>query len=127
MHKLFLPLVFTLAGLAACSSKPIHVDESFDSDTPNQKVFEAPLAQVCEGTRLAMLSQGDVINLSRPHQMKAGKDFQPQNNVHVTMELNVVCALTRAGSTLFMTARESRYDLQTSMQSTSVSLPVWDH
>jgi hypothetical protein len=115
--------VGALAGLAACASEPMHEKEGFDPNTPFQYRIPAELDRACEAARLALLSQGYAAEEVRPHQLKATKAFQPDDESHVMIEFNVVCAATRKGTTVYANALEKRYELKKDTTAAGISVP----
>lgn len=111
-------------GLMGCGTNPVHEVETFASDPPYQRRIPALLDKACEGARLALLSQGYAVDDSKPRYLKGGKSFQPDEDVHVTLEFQVVCVSTRGGTTLYANAVESRYDLKKSRQAAGINIPT---
>ena len=126
MDKLqrFIIVGFIVASLAACGATPVHEEETFSTDSPYKRVFTSQLDKACEGARLALLSQGYAVDDTRPNHLTGSKAFQPDEDVHVTLEFLVVCTTSRAGTTLYANAVESRYDLKKTRQTAGVSIPT---
>src|SRR5690348_9278436 len=82
------------AGLAACSAmrSPVPLPESFESAATFSRTYAATEVQTCEAARRTLLSQGYVIGLAAPEQVRARKSFQPMPDTHVEVEFTVVCA-----------------------------------
>jgi len=110
-------------SLAGCGSTPVYEGETFNVDSPYQRQIPTELEQGCEGARLALLSQGYAVDDTRPHHLSGTKAFQPDGDEHVILEIHVTCALTRQGTTLYVNAVESRYELKTTQKTTGFSLP----
>lgn len=110
-------------GLTACGSAPVYEDETFNADTPYQRSISIDLDRACDGARLALLSQGYAVDDTRPHYLKGNKAFQPDDDVHATIEFYVVCAKSRTGTTLYANAVESRYDLKKTRNAAGFSVP----
>ena len=115
---------FIVAALTACGTTPVHEEETFSPDSPYHRTIPAQLDKACEGARLALLSQGYAIDDTRPHHLTGSKAFQSDEDEHVTLEFHVVCAMSRAGTTLYANAVESRYDLKKTRQTAGVSIPT---
>ncbi len=115
--------VWLILGLAACSSGPVYERETFDANSPFQRHLPISLDPACEGARLALLSQGYAIDDTRAHHLKGTKSFQPDEDEHVTIEFDVVCAMTRGETTLYANAVETRYDIKKSKQAAGISIP----
>ncbi|MFD2270521.1 DUF2242 domain-containing protein [Undibacterium arcticum] len=73
----------------------------------------------CEAARRALLSQGYVIAESKPAFLRGRKKFQPDHEVHLEIEVSVVCASNSAGSnstTVFANAVQDSYSLKKKQQ-----------
>ena len=108
--------------LAACGSKPIHEQESFDPKAPYQYHIPTDPGQACSAANLALLSQGYSTEHPAENQIKASKSFQPEDDRHVLIDFNVTCSLTRTGTVLFANAQESRFALKKNSQSAGISI-----
>ncbi|MFC6518873.1 DUF2242 domain-containing protein [Undibacterium arcticum] len=79
----------------------------------------------CEAARRALLSQGYVIAESKPAFLRGRKKFQPDHEVHLEIEVSVVCASNSAGSnstTVFANAVQDSYSLKKSSNSASIGV-----
>ncbi|MEJ8855069.1 DUF2242 domain-containing protein [Variovorax robiniae] len=124
----------TLAGCTTFSAKRTSYDtEEFDSTTTHTRTFPTTTAQTCEAARRALLSQGYLITAANADLVTGRKNFQPANEVHLEVEVRVVCAKeAQAGkgkpkreSTLaFVTALQDRYSLKKTNNSASVGVGV---
>ena len=124
MGKLHRSLLIGMAlGLTACGVSPVYEDEAFNTETPYQRSVPTELDKACDGARLALLSQGYTVDDTRPHYLKGSKAFQPDDDVHALLEFNVVCAMSRTGTTLYANAVESRYDLKKTRNAAGFSVP----
>jgi len=115
------------AGLAACGAlqAPVPVQESFESASTFTRTYAATDVQTCEAARRTLLSQGYVIGLAAPEQVRARKSFQPVPETHVEVEFNVVCAKDGyAGkrTIAFVNAVQERYALKKSNSSASLGV-----
>lgn len=84
----------SLALLAACATGGTSVlgpQESFSSVATYSRLFDATPAQTCEAARRALLSQGYIIETSRPDLIEGKKNFQPNGDTHLQMLIRVVC------------------------------------
>ena len=113
--------------LAGCAThlKPITQQEEFDSTGKYSRMFDASPADTCEAARRALLSQGYVISHAAKELVQGQKNFQPENEIHVQMDIRVVCASESRDGKLslgFVTALQDRYALKKS--NTSASLGV---
>jgi hypothetical protein len=81
----------------------------------------------CEAARRALLSQGYVIPESTPAFLPGRKKFQLDHEVHLEIEVSVVCASNSAGSnstTVFANAVQKRYSLKKNSSATSIGVPA---
>ncbi|HUP08472.1 MAG TPA: DUF2242 domain-containing protein [Caldimonas sp.] len=126
--RAFVPAaIATAAALAACGSlqAPVPVQESFESATTFTRTYAATDVQTCEAARRTLLSQGYVISMAAPEQVRARKSFQPVPETHVEVEFNVVC--TKDGyagkrTIAFVNAVQERYALKKSNSSASLGV-----
>jgi len=123
------PASAACAALAACSSlqsqPAFPVQESFESASTFTRTYAATDVQTCEAARRSLLSQGYVIGLAAPEQVRARKSFQPQAETHVEVEINVACAKEGyAGkrTIAFVSAVQERYALKKSNNSASLGV-----
>ncbi|WP_225785520.1 DUF2242 domain-containing protein [Xenophilus sp. Marseille-Q4582] len=102
-----------------------YATESFDSTTTHTRSFAATEAQTCEAARRALLSQGYFVSRPGEDQVAGRKQFQPAGDVHLEMEVRVVCARDERGgqgSLAFATAVQDRYELKKASSSASVGV-----
>lgn len=109
--------------VAGCGSLDVYREESFKEDSPYKQNYPVSAAKACSGAQLAILSQGYKISLSDNSVIYAQKDFQPDDDINVTIELNVVCKDYLSGAIVFANAIQTKYELKKSRQSTSVGIP----
>jgi hypothetical protein len=119
--------VGSAAVLVACStqSRADKPQEAFASTQTYTRTFDAPAAQTCEASRRALLSQGYVVNTARADLVEGRKNFQPQPESHMQMEVRVVCAPESEGgnrSMIFVTALQDSYALKKSNNSASLGV-----
>ncbi|MBU2410575.1 MAG: DUF2242 domain-containing protein, partial [Gammaproteobacteria bacterium] len=103
--------------------------EEFDSTTTHTRIYSATQAQTCEAARRALLSQGYLVTAANNDLVAGRKSFQPTSEVHVEMELRVVCAREDEGSrgalrrtVAFASALQDRYSLKKTNNSASVGV-----
>ena len=113
--------------LSACGtgSRVKFEAEAFGSTTTHSRSYGAPIAYTCEAARRALLSQGYVVNVADADRVKGRKNFQPDAEVHVEIEFNVVCAPDGMGgkkTIAFVNALQDRYALKKSNNSASVGV-----
>jgi len=117
------------ATLAGCGNmvppKPLPQQEHFNSNDTFSRMFDATPKQTCESARRALLSQGYLIATSNVDLVQGTKNFQPDTDTHVQIEIRVVCtAETRDGKVTlgFVTALQDRYALKKSNNSASLGV-----
>src|SRR5580692_6541065 len=103
-----------LAVLSACSSpKPLYQNEQFDAKaSPFARNFDVGAASTCQAARRALLSQGYMTTSTRFDLVDGTKNFQPDNDSHVTIEFHVVCTSDdpeSPNSTAYVSAVQDRY------------------
>ena len=117
-----------LAGLSAGCSSPrvlLETQETFDSGGAYSRTYDTPETQTCEAARRALLSQGYVIGVATPEQVRGRKSFQPGPEMHAEVEVTVVCA--REGddgrrTAAFVNAVQDSYTLRKSNNSASLGV-----
>jgi len=118
------PFAFSAALLiAGCGGVDVYREETFRADSPFKQNYPIPAAKACAAAQLAILSQGYKISLSDNSVIYAQKDFQPDDEINVIIELNVVCKEYQSGSIVFANAVQTKYELKKSRQSTSLGIP----
>ena len=127
--RTYLCCLLTPLVLVACTSamKPIAQQEQFDSSGKYSRMFDATPADTCEAARRALLSQGYVISTAAKELVQGQKNFQPENEIHVQMDIRVVCASESRDGKLslgFVTALQDRYALKKSNTSASLGVGV---
>jgi hypothetical protein len=128
LSPLSLALVLSTALLAGCATPkapPVSRYENFDSSSTHARPYDATEAQACEAARRALLSQGYMVGTAKNDFVSGRKSFQPEREMHVEIDLRIVCA--REGdegktAIVFVSAVEDRYALK--KNSTSASLGV---
>jgi len=118
------PFILSTALLVVgCGGTNVYREETFTADSPFKQSYPIPAAKACAAAQLAILSQGYKISLNDNSVIYAQKDFQPDDDINVTIELNVVCKEYLAGSIVFANAVQTKYELKKSRQSTSLGIP----
>jgi len=124
------PLVaVAVVALSACSSpKPKFRDDQLLSSAPNQfsRSFSFASADACEASRRALLSQGYMTTMTRNDTVDATKNFQPDSDSHIAVEVHVVCTDGDASNTsmVYVNAVQNGYALKKSDTSASVGLSI---
>lgn len=116
-------------SVVACAGTPpiLPLQERFGSSETHSRLFDATPVQTCEAGRRALLSQGYVINTTRPDLIEGRKDFQPDLESHMQIEIRFVCAADSADGQLslgFVTALQDRYALKKRNNSASLGVGV---
>ena len=119
-------IAVTLAGCAS-SSKPsrVYEQEAFATQSAFSREFVASPADTCSAARRALLSQGYIVQAGASEQLNATKRFQPEGDVHVQIEFNVVCSPTARGqptAVAFVSAVQDRYTVKKTSASASVGV-----
>lgn len=125
-----IPFAALLAAalLASCAStppksSPMFIDESFDADSIYSRAFEVTPAVACEAARRALLGQGYVVTRASGETVEATKNFQPEAESHVQLDIRVSCVVHGTYQALvFVSAVQERYGLKKSPTSASVGV-----
>ena len=126
-------LILLLAGLSACSSprlphmgnrtEPVYSRETFAADEKHSRLFDAPVAEVCESARRSLLSQGYVISRAETRLVQGAKRFQPEGEVHVEISFHIVCAAEgERTATMFVSAQQDKYILKKNPNAASIGV-----
>jgi len=118
-------LVFSATLLAACGTPSVHQNEKFAQQSPYFRSYAQNESVACEAARRSLLSQGYRIDISMDLNLKAHKDFQPDEDVNVVIDFDVTCIAKPDGSgtTVFVNAEESTYNLKKTSGAASLSVP----
>ena len=124
-----LSLALILAtSLASCGAKrvkeePAPLGETFGAEDTYSRTYTVPPATACEATRRALLGQGYVIGKRAPEAVEAGKNFQPEANVHTQLKVLATCVpQSEGGSIVFINAVQDLYALKSQSNSASVGV-----
>ena len=123
------PILFVSALVCGCSSiKDVaNKQEEFGSTSVFARSVPGMEKTACEAARRALLSQGYVISEWNDATVKGRRKFQPNGEIHVEIEFNVVCAPNSKGSnssTIFANAVRDRYSLKKNSSNASVGVGV---
>jgi hypothetical protein len=127
---LLTPLVaVAVVALSACSStKPKFTDDQLLSSAPNQfsRNFSYASSEACEASRRALLSQGYMTTMTKNDTVDATKNFQPESDSHIVVEVHVVCTDADAAnaSVVYVNAVQNGYALKKTDTSASVGLSI---
>ncbi|GGX24679.1 hypothetical protein GCM10011282_33360 [Undibacterium macrobrachii] len=126
-NLVILSSVLCLLSLVGCSTPKktvLHKDEFGTADMFTNAVPGSE-KQACEASRRALLSQGYIINGANDNNVKGRRKFQSDDETHVEIEFNVVCAPNSKGSnstTIFANAVRDRYSLKKNINSASLGV-----
>lgn len=118
----------SLSGLLTACVSPVKSypsQEDFNSTATYSRLFDAPAAQTCEAARRALLSQGYIVGTAREDLVEGRKNFQPEPEAHLQMEIRVVCAPDSPDGKVslgFVTALQDVYSLKKSKNSASLGV-----
>ena len=113
--------------LAACSTVSNPKDDSyrlehFAPDSPFEQSFEVSPSAACEAGRRALLSQGYLIEESKPDAVRARKFFQPDRSTQVQLTFSLFCLSEGDGSAVYANVRQMREELKAGSASTALSV-----
>ncbi len=123
--------VVTLMAGCGAPARVFPSQEKFGSANTYSRLFDASAAQTCEAARRALLSQGYIINTASSELVEGRKNFQPDAEAHLRMEIRVVCATDGLAvadaadgkvSLAFVTALQDQYALKKSNNSASLGV-----
>lgn len=110
-------------ALAGCATPPpVYHAESFTSESPFERFFEARPAVACEAGQRALLSQGYQVDSSQKHTIRGSKFFQPEKNHHMELSISLVCLPAGSGAVMYANARQTRYELKSGASSAGISV-----
>lgn len=128
---LTLPLLLA-ALLTGCGALPssdkagkVYLRERFAAEETFSRLFDANVDDTCEAARRALLSQGYVISKAGNGQVQGSKRFQPEGEVHVEIDFNVVCVgegPKQQVTTAYVSAQQDRYALKKNPQAASLGV-----
>lgn len=125
-HRItLLLLIFALSACSVFSSKKkddSYKLEHFTPDSPFEQSFEIGPAPACEAGRRALLSQGYLIDESKPDLVRARKFFQPNRETQIQLTFSLSCLAEGDGSVVFANVRQLREELKANSASTGLSV-----
>ena len=91
-------MALALAGCAVTDASiksltptpPVHQAERFDSASPHARRHERSAADLCEGARRALMSQGYVLSRNDRAVLVGRKFFQPEKDRHVELQVDAI-------------------------------------
>ena len=108
--------------LTACGGPAVYEDESFAAASPYEARFATDTAATCEAARRTLLSQGYTIASATAEAVRGTKVFQPDDDIHMELEFNVVCAGTVRDTIAYANAVQTQYELKQSASSAGLSV-----
>lgn len=128
----FVPAALTALALAGCfggTPVKLYKSETFQDGAAYSRKIALPSSVVCRNVKRALLSQGYTIELTPGNKdsplLTGTKNWQPESEVAVTLHLQVTCVHEdENASTVFATAVEEAYKLQSVMGSVSAGVSV---
>ncbi|MDC8785546.1 DUF2242 domain-containing protein [Roseateles koreensis] len=125
-------IAFLCSGCGSWGSKSpaaprgsVYQNERFQSDETFSRLFDASVDDTCEAARRTLLSQGYVITNAPGGSVNGLKRFQPDGEVHVEINFNVVCVPDGRNdkiTTAYVSAQQDRYALKKSPNSASLGV-----
>jgi len=130
--RALIPAVVAVAVLAGCGGGPnvkLYKNEDFKSGAAFSKTIPLSSGVVCRNVKRALLSQGYLIEQTPASKdspfLSGSKNWQPEDDVAVTLRLQVTCVHEdENSSTVFATAVEEAYKLQTVTGSVSAGVSI---
>ncbi len=111
-----------LFALSGCGGPKVYEDETFAEDSPFEASFMSTMDTTCEAARRTLLSQGYSIVAFSSDAVRGVKVFQPDDDIHMELEFNVVCATTTRGTLVYANAIQTQYELKDTSKSAGLSV-----
>ncbi len=113
--------------LAACASppkapQPAYQVESFTPYSPFQHEMSLKPETACRLGQRALLSQGYLLESVAEQNLRASKYFQPESNHQMRLEITLVCLPVGAGTIIYASAVQTRYELKSTAANTGLSV-----
>lgn len=119
---LALALLTMAVALTSCGGAAVYKSETFESDSPYYRAFDATVDAACGACRSALLSQGYIITERSEAGVKASKQFQPDEDIHNDLDVTITCEQRGARAVVYANAVQQRYEVKKSSQATTLSL-----
>ncbi len=123
-----LPAFLCLSAMLTACAMPMKAtppQEEFGDIATYSRLFDATPAQTCEAARRALLSQGYLISTASKDLVEGRKNFQPEPESHLQMQIRVVCAPDSSDGKVslgFVSALQDRYSLKKTNNSASLGV-----
>jgi hypothetical protein len=126
-HIIVITSMLCVLNLTGCSTPQKVVSHKDEFGMADMFTYAVPGAEkeACEASRRALLSQGYIINGANDNNVQGRRKFQSDDETHVEIEFNVVCAPNSKGSnstTIFANAVRDRYSLKKNTNSASLGV-----
>ena len=121
LHTVNLMIVLLVAG---CGGYQAYEEETFNEESPFKKELNVSAQTACNAAQLTLLNQGYTLKKLSADTFTGQKDFQPEEEKNIRITFNVACKNHEKGSTIFATAVQTTYKLNTSHQSASLGVPL---
>lgn len=111
--------------LPGAAARTVSQDERFDPAAPHSRRYAHSAADLCEGARRALLSQGYVLSRNDRAVLVGRKFFQPEKDRHVELQMQITCVADSAddsAGSLFVTAWEDHYVVKKSATASSLGV-----
>lgn len=109
-------------ALSACGGPKVYEDETFAADSAFEARFMTTMDTTCEAARRTLLSQGYSIVAFSSDAVRGMKVFQPDEDIHMELEFNVVCATTTRGTLVYANAIQTQYELKDTSKAAGLSV-----
>ncbi|PKO36886.1 MAG: DUF2242 domain-containing protein [Betaproteobacteria bacterium HGW-Betaproteobacteria-6] len=96
--------------------------ESFASETPFQYYSNRDQDAACEIGKRALLSQGYLLDDSKPLSIRAEKFFRPRQDEVTRLTITLVCLPSSLGAVIYANALETQYEMKSNGSSAGVSV-----
>ena len=128
MQSYVIAVMAAVVMLGACSNREFFFEEeTFSRDGRYQRDFQFSPGVTCEAARSALLGQGYVVSpgyRDSPLDMVGSKEFRRKENEYSILQVHISCLEKEPGSTLYVTAVESHYDVAEHKKKTMIGVPV---
>lgn len=127
--QLFPALAACVAVLAACGGNVASVGgEAFAEHSMHRFEFAAEPSSVCAAVKNVLLGDGYVVSRAAPDEdglaLIGVREFMADDDHPALVQLHASCRGTKAGTAVFATAVESRFEVSQTRQKTSVGIPI---
>lgn len=111
-----------LAGCTATQPSKVHEAEAFKAESPFEYWSSREPGGACEIGKRALLSQGYLVDDSRPLAIRGEKYFQPQPDQATKLAISLSCLPSNLGAVVYANALETHFELKSQGSSAGVSV-----